>query len=130
VEKRAFEIDRVKDLLSKSNDLIERISELTDARANLNPLPGSLRKRQMRCGKLSCRCRTGALHGPYYYFEPSRHHGKWRYVPRERLVEVRNGIDDWKKQQEIDAMLQTCASQLNAVLKAIQQEIGAVISTT
>jgi len=131
VENRAdSEIGRVKHLLRESSELIERISALTAERAKLNPLPGSLRKRHMRCGKQSCRCRTGALHGPYYYFEPSRQHGKWRYVSRERLVEVKKGIADWKKQQEIDEMLQTCAARLNAVLKAIQQEIGSVVSAT
>ena len=131
VENRAdSEIDRVKRLLRESNKLVEYISALTDERAKLNPLPGSLRKRHMRCGKRSCRCRTGSLHGPYYYFEPSRQHGKWRYVSRERLVEVKNGIADWKKQQEIDEMLQMSASRLDAVLKAIQREIESVISTT
>lgn len=123
-------IDRVKHLLHESSELIERISLLSDERAKLNPLPGSLRKRHMRCGKRSCRCRTGALHGPYYYFEPSRQHGKWRYVSRERLVDVKNGIADWKKQQEIDKMMQMCAARLDVLLKAIQQEIGTVISAT
>ena len=123
-------IDRVKHLLHESSELIERISLLSDERAKLNPLPGSLRKRHMRCGKRSCRCRTGALHGPYYYFEPSRQHGKWRYVSRERLVDVKNGIADWKKQQEIDKMMQMCAARLDVLLKAIQQEIGTVILAT
>ncbi len=122
------EIDSVKRLLHESRGLIEHISTLTDERAKLNPLPGSLRKRHMRCGKRSCRCRTGALHGPYYYFEPSRQHGKWRYVSRDRLVDVKKGIADWKKQQEIDETLQTCAARLDAVLKAIQKEIASVIS--
>jgi len=131
VENRAdSEIARVKHLLRVCSELIERISALTNERAKLNPLPGSLRKRHMRCGKRSCRCRTGALHGPYYYFEPSKQHGKWRYVSRERLVEVKKVVADWKKQQEIDEMLQTYAARLDAVLKAIQQEIGSVISAT
>ena len=124
------EIGRVRHLLQESSGLIERISALTDERAKLNPLPGSLRKRRMRCGKLTCRCKTGALHGPYYYFEPSRQHGKWHYVPRERLIEVKNGIADWKKQQEIDESLQTCAQRLDVLFKAIQREIGVVISAT
>jgi uncharacterized coiled-coil DUF342 family protein len=129
VQNRAnSEVDRVKRLLHESRELIEHISTLTDERAKLNPLPGSLRKRHMRCGKRSCRCRTGALHGPYYYFEPSRQHGKWRYVSRDRLVDVKKGISDWKKQQEIDEKLQTCAARLDAVLKAIQTEIASVIA--
>ncbi len=123
------EVDRVKRLLRESSDLLEHISILTDERAKLNPLPGSLRKRHIRCGKRSCRCRTGTLHGPYYYFEPSRQHGKWRYVSRERLVEVKKGIAEWKKQQEIDEMLQISAAQLDAVLKALKLEIASNIGS-
>ena len=128
VENRAdSEIVRVKHLLHESSELIERISALSVERAKLNPLPGSLRKRHMRCGKRSCRCRTGALHGPYYYFEPSRQHGKWRYVPKERLSEVRQGIADWKKQREIDEKLQAGAAQLDAALKALRQEVELLV---
>ena len=121
------EIVSVRRLLHQSSELIDNIAELTDKRAKLNPLPGSLRKRHMRCGKRSCRCRTGALHGPYYYFEPSRQHGKWRYVSSERLVEVKKGIADWKKQQEIDEMLQTCASRMDAVLKTLPREVELLV---
>jgi hypothetical protein len=121
------EIASVRRLLHQSNELINNIAALTDKRAGLNPLPGSLRKRHLRCGKRSCRCRSGALHGPYYYFEPSRQHGKWRYVPKERLSEVRQGIADWKKQREIDEMLQACAAQLDTVLKALRQEVELLV---
>jgi len=31
------------------------------------PLPGSICEQFIRCGKLGCHCRTGKLHGPYYY---------------------------------------------------------------
>ena len=82
------EIASVRHLLHQSNELINNIAALTNKRAALNPLPGSLRKQHMRCGKRSCRCRTGSLHDPYYYFEPSRQHGKWPYVRKERLSEV------------------------------------------
>ena len=121
------EIASVRRLLHQSNELINNIAALTDKRAVLNPLPGSLRKRHLRCGKRSCRCRSGALHGPYYYFEPSRQHGKWRYVPKERLSEVRQGIADWKKQREIDEMLQACAAQLDAALKALRQQVELLV---
>jgi len=124
------EIASVKRLLHQSNELINNIAALTDKRAVLNPLPGSLRKRHLRCGKGSCRCRFGALHGPYYYFEPSRQHGKWRYVPKERLGEVRQGIADWKKQREIDEMLQVCAAQLDTALKALRQEVELLVQPT
>ena len=121
------EIASVRRLLHQSNELINNIAALTDKRAVLNPLPGSLRKRHLRCGKRSCRCRSGALHGPYYYFEPSRQHGKWRYVPKERLSEVRQGIADWKKQREIDEMLQACAAELDTALKALRQGVELLV---
>ncbi len=121
------DIASVRRLLQQSNELIDNIAALSDKRAVLNPLPGSLRKRHMRCGKGSCRCRSGALHGPYYYFEPSRQHGKWRYVPKDRLSEVRQGIADWKKQREIDEMLQACAKELDTALKALRQEVELLV---
>ncbi|MFZ0012310.1 MAG: DUF6788 family protein [Halobacteriota archaeon] len=121
------EIASVRRLLYQSTELINNIAALTDKRAVLNPLPGSLRKRHLRCGKRSCRCRSGALHGPYYYFEPSRQHGKWRYVPKERLSEVRQGIADWKKQREIDEMLQACAAELDTALKALRHEVELLV---
>jgi len=122
------QLDRVKRLLSESNELVEQISALTNERAQLDPLPGSLRARRLQCGKQRCRCKTGTLHGPYYYFEPSRQSGKWRYVPRERLGDVKKGIADWKKQQELDEMLQRYSAKLDAVLKAIQQEIASAVA--
>ena len=118
------ELHNVRRLLQESNNIAEKIAALSKERGNLTPLPGSLRKRRMRCGKQSCRCRAGYLHGPYYYFEPSRQHGKWRYVSKVRLPEVKQGISDWKKQQAIDKAMQTLAEQLEAGLKEIQWEIA------
>jgi uncharacterized protein DUF6788 len=118
------ELHNVRRLLQESNNIAERIAALSKERRNLNPLPGSLRKRRMRCGKQSCRCRAGYLHGPYYYFEPSRQHGKWHYVSKVRLAEVKQGISDWKKQQAIDKAMQTLAEQFETVLKEMQWEIA------
>jgi hypothetical protein len=122
VQNSDSEVERARHLLKESSKLLEHISALTEERTKLDPLPGSLRKRLMLCGKQSCRCRTGALHGPYYYFEPSCQHGKWQYVSKESIVEVKKGIADWKKQQEIDKMLQMYATRLEALQKAIQKE--------
>jgi len=114
----------VRQLLQESSDIAERIAALSSERRSLNPLPGSLRKRRMRCGKQSCRCRAGYLHGPYYYFEPSRQHGKWHYVSKVRLAEVKRGVSDWKKQQDIDKVMQALAEQLETALEEIQREIA------
>jgi len=52
---------------------------------------------------------------------------KWRYVPKERLSEVQQGIADWKKQRETDEILQACAAQLDAALKALRQEVKLLV---
>lgn len=36
-------------------------------RSPLEPLPGSVCAQFIRCGNPRCRCRSGKLHGPYYY---------------------------------------------------------------
>jgi len=40
-------------------------------------LPGSLHAEWKRCGKPSCRCTRGELHGPYWY-------RRWRESHRQR----------------------------------------------
>jgi hypothetical protein len=62
------------------------------------PLPGSLHAEWRRCGKPTCRCTRGELHGPYWvrrWWE----HGKQRkvYVPRHRLAAVAAGIARWQQ---------------------------------
>jgi hypothetical protein len=50
----------------------------------------SLHQQWTRCGKPSCRCARGALHGPYWYLfwrERGRLHK--RYVPRAELAQMR-----------------------------------------
>jgi hypothetical protein len=65
---------------------------------NFTPLPGSLHLEWRRCGKASCRCVRGALHGPYVV-RRWREHGKQRkvYVPRQRVEEVTAGIVAWQR---------------------------------
>lgn len=59
--------------------------------------PGSLHVEWKRCGKRSCRCASGKMHGPYWY-------RRWReggrpckaYVPRARVPEVAAAIARWR----------------------------------
>ena len=68
-------------------------------RKSREPLPkaavkGSLHVEWKRCGKPTCRCRSGALHGPYY----SR---RWRvggrqrkeYIPKDVVLSVLLAIE-------------------------------------
>jgi hypothetical protein len=63
----------------------------------VSPLPGSLHLEWRRCGKPTCRCMRGTLHGPYWvrrWWE----HGKQRkvYVPRDRIAAVAAGVAAWQ----------------------------------
>lgn len=44
-------------------------------------LLGSMVEQMRRCGRASCRCATGDLHGPYAYFAQRRGGRGLRYVP-------------------------------------------------
>lgn len=63
----------------------------------IDALPGSLHVEWKQCGKTSCRCTTGELHGPYWY-------RRWReggrpckaYVARSRVPEVAAALARWR----------------------------------
>lgn len=56
--------------------------------AGIEPLPGSVRLRFVQCGKAGCRCRQGALHGPYL-------ERVWRESGRTRKRHVRQADETW-----------------------------------
>ena len=60
--------------------------------------PGTLRAEFRRCGKPSCRCRRGELHGPYYY-RRWREGGRQRrrYVRAQDADAVRAGLAAWRR---------------------------------
>jgi len=102
----------------KMEDVLEdadEINALKAERAQLQPLPGSLRRRMIKCGKKNCRCRKGRLHGPYCYFAPSKCRGKWQYISVEDLTKVEHGVADWKKQQKIDTEIKESSARLNEI---------------
>jgi hypothetical protein len=75
------------------------------------PLPGVVLAQRVRCGKSSCRCARGTLHGPYF-FRFWREDGRLRksYVKpaeleqvrarcearRQRLLALKEGWDTWR----------------------------------
>lgn len=62
------------------------------------PLPGSLVLELRRCGKPSCRCTRGMLHGPYAYrvwYEAGRR--QKRYVPLARVPDVAAAMARWRE---------------------------------
>lgn len=66
----------------------------------VEPLPGHVECRLVRCGKLRCRCTRGELHGPYYY------HLRWtgggrvaRYVKRADLERTLAACEAYRRQR-------------------------------
>ncbi len=55
-------------------------------------IPGTVQKRQYRCGKPNCRCMTkGILHGPYY---------QWTRKVNGKTVNINLDIESAKKVRE------------------------------
>jgi hypothetical protein len=53
-------------------------------------LPGTVHTQWVRCGKSSCRCARGELHGPYHYhFWRENGRLRKRYVKPDDVAEVR-----------------------------------------
>lgn len=72
-------------------------------------LPGSVCMQYVRCGKPTCACRTGKLHGPYYY-------RVWREDGVVQKAYVRP--------DEIESVLAACAAygQLSRALRSLRRQ--------
>ena|SRR3712207_3458866 len=60
-------------------------------------LPGSLQTRYVRCGKATCRCARGALHGPYlrrFWREDGR--TRAQYVRLADVEPTRQALAAWR----------------------------------
>ena len=90
-------------------------------------LPKKLRKytvcaQMVRCGKLTCKCANGELHGPYYY-SFSRHNGslKKRYIKIGEVERIRatyrSRRADEKQMQRLTTTHQRLFSSLKSEIK-------------
>jgi hypothetical protein len=60
-------------------------------------LAGSLVKQYVICGKSGCRCQRGQKHGPLFYlYWKEQGRSRSLYVPREKAVEIRRQIQDYR----------------------------------
>ena len=64
----------------------------------IEPLPGVLLANPVRCGKPSCRCARGELHGPYLY-RRWREGGRQRrqYVGQCDAQRVEAALAEWRR---------------------------------
>ena len=75
------------------NDLCQTLPKIT-----AEPLPGSVHAEWKTCGKPTCRCARGDLHGPYWslrWREGGRQ--RRRYIKPGDLEQVRAGLDEWRR---------------------------------
>ncbi len=68
----------------------------------IEALPGAVCAQWKRCGKPSCRCASGDLHGPYFY-RFWRAGGRLRktYVPRADVEQARQACLAWRQLQQL-----------------------------
>jgi hypothetical protein len=71
------------ELLVRRGQLASRLGDVEQL------LLGSLVEQMRRCGKASCRCAAGALHGPYAFFTPRGARRGMRYIPAALLAYTR-----------------------------------------
>jgi hypothetical protein len=85
------------------------------------PQTGSLQREWRRCGKHSCRCARGILHGPYWYLR-WREHGRQRrqYVPRERRDAIHVALEERRRLRPPVWSLRQSLTELRRLAKEIQ----------
>jgi hypothetical protein len=81
----------------------------------------SLQREWRRCGKPSCRCARGILHGPYWYLR-WREHGRQRrrYVRLERVDAMRVAVEECRRLRPPVWSLRQTLAELRHLAKEIQ----------
>lgn len=65
-------------------------------------MPGAVCAQMVRCGKPSCKCARGELHGPYFYrFVWEGGKQRKRYVRKEELQQIRAACAAYKNEARI-----------------------------
>lgn len=63
LEIATVELEKVKQKIAELNEYKRKLYE----EMNFPEIMGSIHSEFVRCGKKSCKCSKGSLHGPYYY---------------------------------------------------------------
>jgi hypothetical protein len=86
------------------------------------PQTGSLQREWRRCGKHSCPCARGILHGPYWYLR-WREHGRQRrqYVRRDRRDAIHVALEERRRLRPPVWSLRQSLTELRRLAKEIQE---------
>lgn len=102
---------------------------------NLLPkmLPGSVHAQYVRCGKATCKCARGQLHGAYYYYFV-RAGGKLtkRYLKAHEVEQIRDACLARREDEKVQRaqsrktwqQLRELTAQLREVLKQVDSFTG------
>ena len=86
----------------------------------IEPLRGSLQPEWARCGKASCRCSRGELHGPYWshrWREGGRQ--RRRYVRPADLEHVRASLAEWRRLHPPARSMRDVLAELRRLLRQL-----------
>jgi len=101
---------------------VQEMQELL--RALLHPrsmMVGSFYEMYKKCGRTSCPCTKGKLHGPFPVLSVSRAgHRSTRSVPRKRAGEIRKRAEAYRDFMRDLRRLRKCMKQLVELLVAIR----------
>jgi hypothetical protein len=85
------------------------------------PQTGSLQREWRRCGKPTCRCASGMLHGPYWYLRwRDRGSQRRRYVPSERVDATRTAIEQRRRLHPPAWSLRQALAELRQLAKEVE----------
>ena len=82
-----------------------------------------------RCGKPTCRCRTGALHGPYWVLR-WREGGsnRRRYVPAAEVAGVRAVVERRRRERAVERLAFAADLALLRQLEALRRRLDAELA--
>jgi hypothetical protein len=92
-------------MASKKKDVRAKRARETGARKKsvnslpkIEPQPGAIVTRMIRCGRSNCKCARGLLHGPYHY-RVTRHGGKQRktYIKNSEVLAAKRAYSEYKQ---------------------------------
>jgi hypothetical protein len=88
---------------------------------DMQPLPGSLHPKYVTCGKATCRCARGELHGPYWRrFWREDGSQRTHYVRLADLETTRQAVAEWRRPYSMRAVtraVQALERELEALLR-------------
>jgi hypothetical protein len=102
-------------------------SAMENENANSLPksIPGAVIPQMVRCGKPSCKCARGELHGPYFYrFWRTGRRLRKIYVRKSEAAAIKAACDNYRNERLQTRQMILDNKQQWRDLKALLKELG------